>query len=219
MKKLLSDKRTLIAICVVIVVVLVIIIALCLTQCSSNSQSQKVSTQTTTTTTTQTNKSTKKADKSSKTEDSSTEADVETSNSSEETSSSSDESTSSSTQSSSSNGGGSYSNSGSGSSQTSSSEPVHEHTWVWVSNVVTVTDQEAYDEPVYRWATWCNKCNCEVSDYHTFDMADQGEYGHSLGDMQVLDHYEHHDAVTHTEDQGYYQCSSCGAIQQEGSTP
>ena len=216
MKKLLGDKRTLIAICVAVVVVLVIVIVLCLTQCSSNSQSQNVSTQTTTTTT-QTNKTTKKDTTTSKTEDSSTDDDEETSTSSEDASSASGESTSNSAQSSSSNGGGSYSNSGSSSPQTSSSEQSHEHTWVWVSNVVTVTDQEAYDEPVYRWATWCNKCNCEVDNEHTGDMAEQGQYGHSLGDMQVLDHYEHHDAVTHTEDQGYYKCSSCGAIQQEES--
>ena len=216
MKKLLSDKRTLIAICVVVVVVLVIIIALCLTQCSSSNQSQNAPTQTTTTIT-QTNKPTKKETTASKTEDSSTEDEEEVSTSSEDASSASDESTSNSAQSSSSNGGGTYYNSGSSSSQASSSEQSHEHTWVWVSNVVTITDQEAYDEPVYRWATWCNICNCEVSDRHTADMARQGEKGHTLGDMQVLDHYEHHDAVTHTEDQGYYQCSSCGAIQQEGS--
>ena len=216
MKKLLGDKRTLIAICVVIVVVLVIIIALCLTQCSSNSQSQDASAPTTTTTT-QTNKSTKKADTTSKTEDSSTEDEEETSNSLEDTSSAGGENTSSSTHSSNSNGGNSYSSSGSSSSQASSSEPVHEHTWVWVSNVVTITDQEAYDEPVYRGARWCTKCNCEVPNSHNEEMLIAGNTGHSLFSKEVLDHYEHHDAVTHTEDQGYYQCSSCGAIQQEGS--
>ena len=79
--------------------------------------------------------------------------------------------------------------------------------------MVTIVDQDAYDEPKYRWATWCNKCNCEVSDSHNEEMIMADKYGHSLGDKQVLDYYEHYDAVTHDEDQGYYQCSTCGAIQ------
>ena len=105
-------------------------------------------------------------------------------------------------------GGNSGSNSGnSGGSNT----PVHEHSWVWVPNVVTIVDREAYDEPVYKWVNWCSKCDCEVPITHTEDMGLQGNYGHSLGDKKVVDYYIHHDAETHTEDHGYYQCSGCGA--------
>ena len=79
--------------------------------------------------------------------------------------------------------------------------------------MVTIVDKDAYDEPKYRWAVWCNICDCEVSVKHTGDMSKAGEKGHTLGEKQVIDYYEHYDAVTHDEDQGYYQCSTCGAIQ------
>ena len=86
----------------------------------------------------------------------------------------------------------------------------HEHSWEWVPQWVDVVHREAYDKPVYRWATWCHKCGCEVSDSHGKDMILQGEKGHTLTDKQVLDHYEHVEAETHQEDRGYYRCSTCG---------
>ena len=100
-----------------------------------------------------------------------------------------------------------------GDSGSGSSEPqpaAHEHSWEWVPQWVDVVHREAYDEPVYRWATWCYKCNVEVSDSHGKDMILQGDGGHNLTDKKVLDHYVHHDAETHQEDHGYYRCSTCG---------
>ena len=109
------------------------------------------------------------------------------------------------------NSGSNGSGSGSSSGNTGSNTPVHEHSWVWVPNVVTVVDREAYDEPVYKGVTWCSVCNIEVSDYHNKEMMLAGNYGHSLFTKEVVDYYIHHDAETHTEDHGYYQCSGCGA--------
>ena len=110
------------------------------------------------------------------------------------------------------NSGSSGGSSGSSSGNTGSSNtPVHEHSWVWVPNVVTIVDREAYDEPVYRAAVWCNKCNCEVSFNHNEEMMLKGEGGHTLFGKEVVDYYIHHDAETHTEDHGYYQCPGCGA--------
>ncbi len=105
-------------------------------------------------------------------------------------------------------GGSSGGDSGSG---TSEPQPAaHEHSWEWVPQWVDVVHREAYDKPVYRWATWCYKCNIEVSDSHGEDMFLQGDGGHNLTDKQVLDHYEHIEAETHQEDHGYYRCSTCG---------
>ncbi len=105
-------------------------------------------------------------------------------------------------------GGSSDGDSGSGSSDPQPA--AHEHSWEWVPQWVDVVHREAYDKPVYRWATWCHKCGCEVSDSHGKDMILQGEKGHTLTDKQVLDHYEHVEAETHQEDHGYYRCSTCG---------
>ena len=105
---------------------------------------------------------------------------------------------------------------GDGSSETESSSPqpsAHEHSWEWVPQWVEVVDAEAYDEPFYRWATWCPTCGCEVSDNHNKEMMMQGEDGHTLTDLQVIDHYEHHEAETHLEDRGFYRCTSCGATE------
>ena len=110
------------------------------------------------------------------------------------------------------NSGNSGGSSGSSSGNTGGSNtPVHEHSWAWVPNVVTIIDREAYDEPVYRGARWCSVCDKEVPNSHTEDMGLQGNYGHSLFTKKVVDYYIHHDAETHTEDHGYYQCSGCGA--------
>ena len=91
--------------------------------------------------------------------------------------------------------------------------PAHEHTWAWVSNMVTVVDQDAWDEPVYEWVDWCPTCGCQVPYTHSEDMALKGDYRHPLTERQVVTHSIHHDAVTHQEDQGAYQCSGCGAWQ------
>ena len=98
--------------------------------------------------------------------------------------------------------------SGSGSSEPQA--PAHEHSWEWVPQWVDVVHREAYDEPGYRWATWCPVCDCEVSDDHNKEMLLKGETGHILTDLKVLDHYEHVEAETHQEDHGYYRCSTCG---------
>ena len=138
--------------------------------------------------------------------------------SSEETSSSGDSSSSS-------QGGGSDSSwtasfapsggSSDGDSGSGASEPqpaAHEHSWEWVPQWVDVVRREAYDKPVYRWATWCPVCDCEVSDDHNKEMLLKGEAGHTLTDLKVLDHYEHVEAETHQEDHGYYRCSTCGEM-------
>lgn len=90
---------------------------------------------------------------------------------------------------------------------------VHEHSWVWVPNWVTVVDQEAWDEPVYVWVDWCPTCGCQVPYTHTEDTALSTGMGHSTTERQVIDHYDHHDAITHEEDHGAYQCDQCGAWQ------
>ena len=100
-----------------------------------------------------------------------------------------------------------------GDSGSGASEPqpaAHEHSWEWVPQWVDVVHREAYDEPVYRWATWCPVCDCEVSDDHNKEMLLKGETGHTLTELKVLDYYKHHDAETHQEDHGYYCCSTCG---------
>ena len=100
-----------------------------------------------------------------------------------------------------------------GGSGSGSSEPqpaAHEHSWEWVPQWVDIVHREAYDEPVYRWATWCYKCDVEVAKSHNEEMLLKGEKGHTLTDLKVLDHYKHVEAETHQEDHGYYRCSTCG---------
>ncbi len=105
-------------------------------------------------------------------------------------------------------GGSSDGDSGSGASEPQPA--AHEHSWEWVPQWVDVVHREAYDEPVYRWAIWCYKCDVEVAKSHNEEMLLKGETGHTLTELKVLDHYEHHDAETHQEDHGYYRCSTCG---------
>ena len=100
-----------------------------------------------------------------------------------------------------------------GDSGSGASEPqpaAHEHSWEWVPQWVDIVHREAYDEPVYRWATWCYKCDVEVAKSHNEEMLLKGEKGHTLTDLKVLDHYKHVEAETHQEDHGYYRCSTCG---------
>ena len=103
------------------------------------------------------------------------------------------------------------------------SAPAHTHNWVadteqvWHANVVTVTDEPAWDEPIYENHSFCS-CGVDV----TLDPGSHrngcpnGGGGRSKAPVQVGT--QHHDAVTHTEDQGWYEtvttgyhCSGCGA--------
>ncbi len=207
-----QNKKRAVAIGVIAVVILAIIIALCATQCSANTASTSASSAASTSASTSKSASASSSSSASVAASDSTsketEAGEETTSSESSASQSQNQNSSSASDSSSDSNTSSYSGSGD-TNQSENSEQTHVHDWVWVSNVVTVVDRDAYDEFV-RWATWCNKCNCEVDNEHTWDMMEKGEYGHSLFSKEI---YEHHDAVTHTEDQGYYQCSSCGATQ------
>lgn len=131
----------------------------------------------------------------------------------------------------SSNAGSSSSSSSSGNTSSSSpggsSKPAHEHDWQpvtdkqWVSNMVTVTDKAAWDEPVYESVHEC-KCgetfssNSEAA-AHTEQYAIQGIGGHSSRVVKKQVDTIHHEAETHQEDQGHYETvttgykCSCGA--------
>ena len=109
-------------------------------------------------------------------------------------------------------------------------KPAHEHSWQpvtekrWVENWVTVTDQAAWDEeiPGAKYLV-CNGCGKTFStsgaaSAHSEDMlVNYGEGGHSSTTAYEPSTYKHHDAVTHQEDQGYYETvttghkCSCGA--------
>ncbi len=103
-------------------------------------------------------------------------------------------------------------------------KPAHEHSWQpvtekrWVENWVTVTDQAAWDEPVYERVVVC-ACGAVFS-----SSAAAGEHAMAQESGQHNSHSEdrqvdtiHHEAQTHQEDQGYYetvtvgQKCSCGA--------
>ena len=91
----------------------------------------------------------------------------------------------------------------------------------WVSNMVTVTDKAAWDEPVYESVHEC-KCgetfssNSEAA-AHTEQYAIQGIGGHSSRVVKKQVDTIHHEAETHQEDQGHYETvttgykCSCGA--------
>lgn len=103
-------------------------------------------------------------------------------------------------------------------------EPVYEKKWKANLVTVTVTDTEAWDEPVYEKVAVC-KCGEQFSSAseaaaHAEEYAMQGVGGHSYSSKKVQVDTIHHDAVTHTvqEDHGSYEnvkvgekCSSCGA--------
>ncbi len=103
-------------------------------------------------------------------------------------------------------------------------KPAHEHSWQpvtekrWVENWVTVTDQAAWDEAIPgRTVLLCNQCGGTFdSNSAAADHIDDN-VGHSVGTTREPSTYKHHDAVTHQEDQGYYetvtvgQKCSCGA--------
>ena len=137
---------------------------------------------------------------------------------------------------SSSSGGSTASGSSGGSSSGSSSKPAasapkkeeHKHSWEpvyekkWVENWVTVTDEAAWDEPIYAKVDVCNKCGTQFESSseaaaHREEYALKGEGGHSSYGKKVQVDTKHHDAVTHQEDQGHYEkvktgekCSGCG---------
>lgn len=113
-------------------------------------------------------------------------------------------------------------------SKPAASEPKkeqHVHSWEpvykdqWVSKMVTVTDQAAYDEPVYKYVEVC-ACGEEFSsgsEAAAHAMAQESGRHNSHTEKRKVDTI-HHDAVTHQEDQGHYEqvktgekCSSCGA--------
>lgn len=127
------------------------------------------------------------------------------------------------------------SNAGSGSSggsdkpaATAPKKEEHKHSWEpvykkkWVENWVTVTDEAAWDEPIYAKVDVCNKCGTQFESSseaaaHREEYALKGEGGHSSYGKKVQVGTKHHDAVTHQEDQGYYEkvktgekCSGCG---------
>ena len=114
----------------------------------------------------------------------------------------------------------------SGSSSSNPSAPVHSHNWVAVTKTVhhdavtkvvhhdavtkvvhhdavtktvTVTDKEAWDEPVYESRYICNRCGFSTKDGgeitdHIIDVCDSGYH---VGKVQV--NTIHHPAQTHTE--------------------
>ena len=107
----------------------------------------------------------------------------------------------------------------------------------WVPNIVTVVDQEAWDEDVYseKKTVWqCADCGAQYSGYlealihavresHNTSVTQVTVGGEKTGTI-------HHDAVTHEEDQGHHetvvvteawdeqvktgrQCSECGEME------
>lgn len=105
-------------------------------------------------------------------------------------------------------GGGTTSNTSTGGT-TQAAKPAEKEK-VWVPNIVTVVDQEAWDEPVYGTEThnFCSICG----DIGFESLRDHGDSVHpdeyfSGGSrpVQVQTGTIHHDAVTHTEDQGHWE--------------
>lgn len=98
-------------------------------------------------------------------------------------------------------------NGGNGRGAAPAAQPQREK--VWVPNIVTVVDQEAWDEPVYEteWHWGCSKCG-DVGPIDGFDhMESHGDENVSGGEfpVQVQTGVIHHEAVTHTEDQGHWE--------------
>lgn len=124
--------------------------------------------------------------------------------------------------------GGSSSGSSSKPAASASKKEEHKHSWEpvyekkWVENWVTVTDEAAWDEPIYAKVDVCNKCGTQFESSseaaaHREEYALKGEGGHSSYGKKVQVDTKHHDAVTHQEDQGHYEkvktgekCSGCG---------
>ena len=128
-----------------------------------------------------------------------------------------------------SNSSGSSSGGSSSGASSAPSQPAHTHNWVavtsqqWHSNPVSVwvQDSAAWDEPIFEWVEWCNRCNCQVPHSHVKDTMLAGD-GHSVTSKRIQTGTVHHEATGHyeTQDQGWYetittgyQCSYCGAWQ------
>lgn len=90
--------------------------------------------------------------------------------------------------------------------------PAHVHDYsVPVTSSVWVVDSPAWDEPVYQYVDWCNKCGCQVPITHNEDMRLAGQYGHTMSAKQVQTGTVHHDEAGHYEERVVgYRCS-CGA--------
>ena len=119
------------------------------------------------------------------------------------------------------------------SADTAQASSSHTHNWVdrteqrWVSNPVQVVVQEAYDEPIYGYVshTYCNLCGAMIDNDHLHidkhldadgDVVDG--YSTTVMSSKEITGYNHHDAVTETQDQGHWEtvtagkvCSTCGA--------
>ena len=68
------------------------------------------------------------------------------------------------------------------------------------TQLITVVDQDAYDEPIYETQYICNKCGYSTKDGgqitdHTLDICDSGYHS---GKVQIG--IQHHDALTHQEE-------------------
>lgn len=121
----------------------------------------------------------------------------------------------------------------------------HEHTWktvnvpeqshiehipavteqVWVPNIVTITDQEAWTEtkPVYNYIlqTICSYCGANISSNAYEHQRDHLENGIAAGyhddwrEVQVGTETINHPAVTHTEDRGHYETKTISEARDE----
>ncbi len=107
---------------------------------------------------------------------------------------------------------------------TEPAKPTHTHDWVsmteqhWISNIVTVVDQPAYDEQVKQGSHIL--CSCGFTCGNNAEWSEHNMNNGATHSYSVVPNYAtiHHDAVTHTEDQGHYEtvivgyrCSGCGA--------
>lgn len=110
-----------------------------------------------------------------------------------------------------------------GGSTSKPSQPSHTHSWSaitekrWVSNIVTIVDQEAYDEQVKQGSYVLCSCGFTCStgpEWSEHNMNNGATHTYSVVPKYVT---VHHDAITHTEDHGYYDTittgykCSCGA--------
>lgn len=95
---------------------------------------------------------------------------------------------------------------------TEAAKPEPTKTQIWVPNVVTIVDQEAYDEPVYEdYNVYVCSCGYECSDEasiasHSKSHMKNGEStSHWVETRQKQTGTQHYDAITHTEDHGHYE--------------
>lgn len=116
--------------------------------------------------------------------------------------------------------GGNTGNNGgnSNSGNTGDNKPAHTHSWEAVTKVVnhpaetkvvhhdavtktemvTVIDKPAWDEPIYEYRTICNKCGKDITNSLDYHYAFECDGSYSNKKVQVGT--KHHDAVTHQEE-------------------